>query len=153
MSNVICPRCGRNYLHGHPDNPECNKCGFINKKQSNVICKVCGITWNDDDIARDCCENCLKEEKEKTMEDEEGTYGDIVDLFNKCETESDFKKFYLDYWKIVEKAINKENNISYGNKRRFDLIYDRVRSNLMHLLGDGNEMRIKYAQKVWWFLI
>ena len=29
MSNVTCPKCCKEYLHGHPDNPKCDKCGYI----------------------------------------------------------------------------------------------------------------------------
>ena len=80
------------------------------------------------------------------------TLGDVIDLFNKCQTEEEFKQFYLLYWDIVEEEINKEQKITIGDQRRFDLVYGRVRDNLIYLLGSVNEMQSDYAKKVWWFL-
>lgn len=87
------------------------------------------------------------------MDDDVRTYGDMLDAFNRLETAEDHKQFYLEYWRIVENKINEENKIKLGDERRFDLVYDRLRSNLCHMLGDVSEMRRNYAYKVWWFLV
>lgn len=74
------------------------------------------------------------------------------DEFNKCETEEDLRKFYMDYWQLVEDTIIKVRKIDLGEKKAIAETYERVRSNLLYLLGNVNEMRADFARKIWWFL-
>jgi len=81
------------------------------------------------------------------------TMGDMFKLFNKLETEEDFKEFYKIYWELTEEAIIKKREITFGEKRPIAETYHVVRDNLCYLLGDVNKMRADYARKVWWFLL
>jgi len=81
------------------------------------------------------------------------TMGDVLDVFNSLELEEDFITFYKEYWKVVERTINKEQNINAGDKRTLGLIFERVRSNLYYLVSETTEMRKNYAYKVWWFIL
>lgn len=84
--------------------------------------------------------------------DFEGNLGNIMDAFNKLESEEDYKEFYSLYWDLVEETISKEQNISAGMRRPIGETYYRVFGNISYLLGNVNEMRANYARKIWWFL-
>lgn len=78
--------------------------------------------------------------------------GDLIDLFNKLETEEDFKQFYKTYYQIIEETVCKEKNLDWGDRRPIGETYERLWSNLLYLLSEGNKMRADYAHKIWWFL-
>ena len=88
----------------------------------------------------------------KLTKDNFKTMGECFDTFNKCETEEDLIEYYKAYWFVVEDAVCEEDKILPGSKRNFGKVFDRVRSNLLYMLGDVSKMRRDYAKKVWWFL-
>lgn len=88
-------------------------------------------------------------------EDFGGSMGDVFDLFNKLETEEDYKLFYKEYIKFVDNSVCKKEGLKWGDKKPYGKIIDIAHANLHYLLSRNREisdMRSDFARKVWWFL-